>query len=152
MADDAIGSELVDGAFVAHHCYSTVRFDDALLQRLPALAAHSRAPMAYGDWGKHLAPITAVLGRRPAASASIEAVVLPVVVGTGPTRLTPTTKAVALRGLAPSTLLRGLGPGARGLAHMAELVRQTPCYELRLGATVDDVPAVVAGLLADGSP
>ena len=152
LGDDAVGTEHVADGFVGHACYSTVRFDDGTLHRLPALAAHHRAPERPADRNKHLAPVRG--DARPTAGAAGE---LPIDTrwccrwssgrvrrGSSPPRRLPPSA-----GWLPARCCHGLGAGSLRLAHMAELVRRTPCYELQLGARVDDVPMVVGDLLSE---
>lgn len=148
LGDDAVGTEWTGDGYRGHSCYSAVRFDEGTLQRLPALADHHRAPVVPADRGKHLAYVADIMGRRPDPTVSLEAIVMPVVVGSGPSALVPARRSATLRRLAPSTLLRGLGSGKAGMAHLGELVRRLPCYELQLGASTADGPEILDDLLA----
>ena len=152
LGDDAVGTEIASDRCVGHACYSTVRFDEGTLRRLPRLAEHSLPPTAPADRGKHLAYVVDVLGHRPNPEASLEAIVMPTVAGAGATRLVEARGSTTLRRLAPSTLLRGLGGGSAGMAHMGELVRRLPSYELHVGDRLDDIPAVLHDLLVGLAP
>jgi hypothetical protein len=148
LGDDCVGTEITATACRGHACYDAVRVDAGSLARFPLLRTHQWAPDGPRDRGKSMVYMSDVVGRRAAADTTIVAIVLPRIVGAGPSRLVPVTKGTALRKLAPSTLLRGLGSRAEGMGHIAELVRRLPCFELELGATVDDVPGELDGYLA----
>lgn len=148
LGDDCIGSEITATACRGHACYNAVRVDAGSLGRFPALRAHEWPPSGPRDRDKSLVYMSDVVPGRTVATATIVAIALPRIVGTGPSRLVPVSGGTALRKLAPSTLLRGLGSRAEGMAHIAELARRLPCFELEVGATVDDVPRRLDDLLA----
>jgi len=129
-----------------------VRIDDGNLERLPILQRHRHPPVGSRDRNKSLVYMSDVVPGRTVATTTIVAIAVPRIVGSGPSRLVPASKGATLRKLAPSTLLRGLGSRAEGLAHIAELVRRLPCYELEIGATLDDVPGCLDALLASVGP
>ncbi len=152
LGDDCVGTEITPTECRGHACYNAVRVDDGNLQRLPVLRSHCYAPTSPRDRKKSLVYMSDVIPGRTVASTTIVAIAVPRIVGSGPSRLVPAGKGATLRKLAPSTLLRGLGSRADGLAHIAELVRRLPCYELELGAVVDDVPRCLDALLASVGP
>jgi hypothetical protein len=152
LGDDCVGTEVTPTACRGHACYNAVRVDDGNLQRLPALQRHGYPPTSPRDKKKSLVYMSDVIPGRTVASTTIVAIAVPRIVGSGPSRLVPASKGATLRKLAPSTLLRGLGSRAEGLAHIAELVRRLPCYELELGAVLDDVPGCLDALLASVAP
>jgi len=148
LGDDCVGTEITPTACRGHACYNAVRVDDGNLGRLPILQGHRFPPISPRDKKKSLVYMSDVIPGRSVASTTIVAIAVPRIVGAGPSRLVPASKGATLRKLAPSTLLRGLGSRAQGLAHIAELVRRLPCYELELGAVIDDVPRCLDALLA----
>jgi hypothetical protein len=148
LGDDCVGTEITPTACRGHACYNAVRVDDGNLGRLPILQRHRFPPISPRDKKKSLVYMSDVIPGRSVASTTIVAIAVPRIVGAGPSRLVPASKGATLRKLAPSTLLRGLGSRAQGLAHIAELVRRLPCYELELGAVIDDVPRCLDALLA----
>ena len=89
---------------------------------------------------------------RSVPRTSIAAIVVVAIEGKGASRLAPASRATALRRLAPSTLLRGLGAGQMGLANIAELTRQLPCHEVTIGETATDVPDLIDRLLEELGP
>ena len=151
LGDDCVGTEVSQANIRGHACYDTVRIDDANLQRFPVLQDYRLPPVGPRDKHKSLVYMSDVIPGRTVASTTIVAIASPRIVGSGPTRLVPVSKGTVLRKLAPSTLLRGLGSGAQGLSHVAELVRRLPCYEIEIGASVNDVPDCLDALLAGAS-
>lgn len=77
----------------------------------------------------------------------IKAVLVPQVTGKSDTHLRPTTAAMALKALAPSTMFQLAGSGKTAFQMMSSLVKQVPCYALELGTDVAQIPAVIANLL-----
>lgn len=150
LGDDTVGTAIVHDDCIGYACYNAVRSDARNVEWFPQLqAAEHLLPATPADKGKILTYMTDVADARPISAAIIRGIVIPSVKGSGPTHVVPTTGANALRRLAPSTLLRGLGGGVAGFKHMAELTRRLPCYELLLGASVADVPDAVQGLLEE---
>ena len=147
LGDDCVGIELTESGCRGHACYDAVRVDDGTLQRLPALQPHSY-PSGPRDRNKSLIYMSEVVPGRTVVTSTIDAIIIPRIVGTGPSRVVPDGKATTLRKLAPSTLLRGLGTRGEGFARIAELVRRVPCYELAIGASLDDVPRLLDETLA----
>lgn len=80
----------------------------------------------------------------------IRAVVVPMVVAADDTSLVPLRPALALRALAPSSMLQ-LDPRASALRTMAALVGSVPCFTLQVGRDLAQIPAAVRGLLRDSS-
>lgn len=149
LGDDNVGLELTNRSCVGHAYYNSVRLDEAGLRRFPELARKSHAPIGRWD-SKSMVYMSDAVPHQLAARTHIEAIVVPSIVGTGATRLAEASKGAALRSLAPSTLLVPLGPRARGLAGIAELVRRVPCYQLNIGTNVENIPDLVQQLVGRG--
>lgn len=81
----------------------------------------------------------------------IRAVLLPQVTGKPNTALRPTSAAIALRALAPSTMFQLSGTNQAAFQTMANLVKQVPCYVLELGTEIVQIPEVISNLLSSGS-
>jgi len=77
----------------------------------------------------------------------VGAIVAPRVTGHSATEVRPTAPSVALKALAPTSLVQ-LDPRADSLRRMRELVERVPCYALDLGSDLDGVVRGVRGLLA----
>jgi hypothetical protein len=59
------------------------------------------------------------------------------------------TPATAQKEIAMSTIAMSRSTGRDTFAKVAELVRDLPCYELRVGAALREVPALLQQLLTD---
>jgi hypothetical protein len=79
----------------------------------------------------------------------IRAVVVPHVAGDADTRLKPLSSVEALKALAPSSLFQVPGAGQEKFRMLARLVKQVPCFELQIGASVSAIPPVVRRLLLE---
>ncbi len=137
----------IDPIPYAHSLYSSGKLNPDSLERLPAL----RAAVANGDrldCEKALLLLAPFAPDRVVAGFPLRAIILPQVHGGPETELRPASPAAALLALAPSTLLPLPKSHGAGLAALATLTRQLPCYHLRLGACLQDAPRVIARLLA----
>lgn len=82
----------------------------------------------------------------------VRAILIPVIGSGGDTSVQPVGAMVALRALAPSTIVQLAGAGPDAMAHLSRLVRQTPSYVLRLGSNPTQIARTVLQLLAVPSP
>jgi hypothetical protein len=155
LGDDFVATAVTPHGWCGHALYNTVRVERSGLDRFPALRGPSTAPMYARDGDKFLVYMSDVLGASPTrhvASTRLAAIVVPTIAGTGATFVRSASRGEILRRLVPSTLLRALGGGASSFSHMTDMVRQLPCYELVLGASLDAVPALVHDLLNATAP
>lgn len=130
----------------AHSLYSSGKLNPDSLERLPAL----RPAVANGDslaTEKALLLLASVAGDRVVEGLPIRAILLPHVHAEPATELAPASPAAALLALASSTMLPLPKSHASGLHALAAMVRRVPCYHLRLGACLEDVPPVIVRLL-----
>lgn len=79
----------------------------------------------------------------------IKAVLVPQVTGKPNTKVKPTSSMVALKALAPSTILQLPKTGKIAFARMSQLVRQVPCYVLELGTDIPQIPQTISQLLSE---
>jgi hypothetical protein len=128
--------------------YGTARVDRRSLAGLPELAR--RAGDVDGD-EKVLLDLHALHPDRLPARLSVEAVVLPRFDDGTRTRIVPVTAGTALRALAPSTIFQTPDGGEPALRVIADVLRQVPAYELRMGNDLTDVPARIGSLVAAGA-
>ncbi|MCW5850180.1 MAG: serine kinase [Anaerolineae bacterium] len=77
----------------------------------------------------------------------LRAILLPQVTGGPTTSVAPVSPMIALKTLAPSTLLQLPGAGQASFQAMARLVRQVPCYTLALGTDLAQIPVVIDDVL-----
>jgi hypothetical protein len=147
LGDDYVGFAIEGNDCLGHAFYSGARVDDATIGRFPALAGHVTAPI--GRWErKGMVRIPDLASCKMALATRIAAIVIPEIHRGGLPRLTAAPPGVALRCLAPSTLLVPLGAGAPGLATIGALVRRVPCFRMELGSEVGAIPAAIERLLA----
>ncbi|MCZ2107984.1 MAG: hypothetical protein LC118_00170 [Dehalococcoidia bacterium] len=62
-------------------------------------------------------------------------------------RIEPTTKAEALRAIAPSTILQLGSTDTTIMAQLAQIVRDVPAYRLELGEDMSELPMLLASLV-----
>jgi hypothetical protein len=131
---------------VAHPLYGTVKLAADGLALLPALDTDAAAPARDGE--KHVLDLAASRSGM-ARAVPVDAVVVPRPAGTahGGAVLRPASGALALRALAPTTILQLAGSNRGVLSALAELVRRLPAYELELGAPPQECAAALAGLV-----
>jgi hypothetical protein len=77
----------------------------------------------------------------------IRAILVPEVDPEADTRLVPISGAAALTALAPSSILLLPGKDRQSFRQLSNLVRQLPAYKLQLGASIEQIPAVIKELL-----
>jgi hypothetical protein len=149
LGDDAIAlEESADGNFRGHSLFGSALLDLWMLRRFPKLAAVSReTDAANGD--KRLVILAEAMPETLTAVAPVTAILLPRVSDQEDSTYLPASPGEAFRALAPSTLVRPFGPGAKTLPQLARLVARTPRYWLNLGRDVGDIPRCVREILAN---
>lgn len=147
LADDycLIGAEPPAEAF---SMYAVAKLDGvADLQRMPRFLPHVTNPAAAGT-EKLVLHLADSFASQLVPSMPVRAVLVPRVTDLDDTSLRPISAAAALRALGPTTLLQRPGAGAEAMAAMSSFVRSVPCFELRLGSRSEQIPRVIADLLA----
>jgi hypothetical protein len=132
-----------------HSLYSSAKLNPEQLARFPALAAGAANRGRAGE-----KPVLFLHPRWEAAVVRgfpLRAALAPRIVGRGATSVTRVGRAALLAALAPSTIFQLPGTGGHTLAALARLLAAVPCYELRLGARLADIPPAVERALADAS-
>ncbi|MFC1811648.1 serine kinase [Thermodesulfobacteriota bacterium] len=76
----------------------------------------------------------------------IRAILLPSITGTDRVTLTPTSPAMALKALAPSTIFQLPEAGPKTFYKIAKLVKLIPCYTLEMGPDLSKVPSMILRL------
>lgn len=131
---------------VAHSLFGSAKLHAHHIDRFPSLAGlvtnPARLEMEKGVFllGDHMPD-------RLVESLPVRAVLVPRVVGHGPTAIEPIGSARALTALAPSTLLQLSATRQESFARMADLVRRVPAFAIVLGEDVADIPPAVDRLL-----
>jgi len=146
LGDDRIVLQSTGDRFVGYSLFNSVLVDEDRLQQFPRLAQRAIAA-AHTRERKPLAFLADVYPQQTGVSATVCAVALLRVANAGRTRLRPARAAEALLHVAPSSLILPLGPGARGMKLLADMLRAVPSYWVDLGTDLSDVAATVGGLL-----
>jgi len=76
----------------------------------------------------------------------VKALVLPRVIGKGPTRIRKASKPETLLAIAPTSVMFLPRPSKWAFERLADLVQETPCHWLELGEDVSDIPEVVRSI------
>lgn len=130
---------------VVHSIYSTAKVAPDAMARFPSLTDlvlnPGRAPEE-----KAVVRLTPRFAPALTATAPLEAVVMPVVVGGRRSRLVPASHAEALLALAPSSIFAVSGTRSDALADLAAVVRALPTYRLELGTDLDGIVDIVRSL------
>jgi hypothetical protein len=143
LGDDYV---LVDPeALEAFSLYTTAKIHEPDRSRVPHIHAEI---VGRQQEDKLIAFLHGPYGDRIIERLPVRAVLLPRVTAEGPA-ITPTSAALALRRLAPSTVLQfpGADPG-RVLAAVARLVRRVPCFDFPLGPDPAAVSTTIEAFLA----
>ncbi len=121
--------------------YGSAKLAPEQLGRFPGLLAPE--PAAEGEPVDQKRVGWPLLARPEATlwAAPIRAVLLPTV--TGRCRLTPTSPARALLGIAPYTMFQTPSDHRLAFTLCSELVRRTPVFSLEVGPSLEDVAATV---------
>jgi hypothetical protein len=137
--------------WTAHSLYCTGKMAAGDLVRHPHLRGAESNPDRL-DREKALFFLNEKFADRLIRAIPLRAVVLPRVIAKGPSEIVPIAPATAHKAIAMSTIELSRWTGGHTLRKVAELLRERPCYELRVGASIDDVPPLLAKLLKDFRP
>lgn len=134
----------LDPAPTAHSLYNSakIRAEDAA--RFPRLFSKPRGDAR--DEKQHIF-VREQLPEQVVGALRVEAVLLPRVLGEGPTEIVPVSAAEALRALAPSTIFQLPGAGAPAFSFLAALIRNVQVRRLNLGASRSDVARCIREFL-----
>jgi hypothetical protein len=143
--DDFVMLDLqADGSYVAHALYATGRLHPAQAERFPALVER---------WDRTLSPEDNKLTLFPRDGAvslvrrlTIDAIVLPMV-GTGIEEVAPLPRSAALRALMADSVRIYPWLTRERMQFYAAAVEVLPCYALRVGPGIADIPGAVDRLL-----
>jgi hypothetical protein len=137
--------------WTVHSLYCTGRILIEDLVRHPYLRGTESNPNPGPD-EKLLFFLNERFGDKLIRQMPLRAIVLPRVVGEGQSRIVSTAPAAAQAALAMSTMMLSRWSSREMAAQMAELLRDLPCYELQIGACMEEVPRVLAELLSALAP
>lgn len=128
--------------------YSLAKKNRADLDRLPDMVETLQQDSNPGA-EKVLYDLAAKYRDQLLHEAPLRAILVPSIQDQEATTLEPMPSSLALRALAPSTILQLPHEGQGGLQRMAALVRQVPCYQINLGRDLGQVAARIGELLQE---
>ena len=137
--------------WTVHSLYCTGKIAAGDLVRHPHLRGAESNPDRL-DGEKALFLLNEKFGDRLIRKMPLRAVVLPRVIAQGPSRIVLASPVTAQKAIALSTIVLFRWAGRDTLIKTAELLRDLPCYEVQVGASVDEVPGLLAQLLNDLRP
>lgn len=127
--------------------YSSGKIHFADLTRFPRLQSAQNANQ-YADADKALYFLAESFATQLVPSLPLKAVLLPMIKLAGKSQVSAISPAVALLGIAPSTVFQLVGEKQQTIQQLGRLVRQIPCYRLELGPDLDAIPVLIGELLA----
>jgi len=142
--DDYVAVSQSEAPWV-YSLYSSGKLEPAHANRLP----HLSLPALGGAGDEKV--VFYVHDRYPDRTCEgfpLRAVFAPRITG-GNARVVPLPPAVALRALAPSTLLQLHPADPEAFAAMARLLRTVPAYALEVGPKIEQIPAAIERFLAE---
>ncbi len=130
--------------WIVHSLYCTGKVAPADLARHPHLRG---APVSYMEGEKALLFLNQSFPEKLIRQMPLRAIVLPRIVGSGPCAIDQLAPAAAQRAIATSTIELSRWMARDTFTNVAKLVRDLPCYRLRVGASIVEVPLRVSELL-----
>lgn len=148
LCDDMLILEETANSFSGHSTFNTISLSQEHLARLNRLGLRipERALL-------HCPPEKSILFAQETEAlcsreVTLKSVIVPRVVGKGPTRLRSCTAGQAFKALAPSTMvMMDPQPDESLLPQMKRLVTQLPCFELELGESMETLSELLEGTL-----
>ena len=148
LSDDHVGlAERPDGSFVGHSVFASTRLEPDHLLNFPMLRSHV---IPSPEWfeTKSLVHVADAMPARVKPFVPIRAIALPVIVDAARSRFAATSRAEALRRLAPSTLMQmPFGATPERFAKLARLATSVPAFRLELGRDVGGIAPRVSEML-----
>ncbi|MCT7980092.1 serine kinase [Laspinema olomoucense] len=129
--------------------YNTGKKNADDVERLPFLASAIRNRDRL-DTEKALYFIHQTFPEKILNHFPIKAILIPRIAGTKDTTLEPTSSTSALTALAPSTMIQLPGTGKEACQMMKTVADRVPCYELRVGTEIEQIPQTIFQLLSQG--
>ncbi len=124
--------------------FGTAKVEAANLHRVPHLRDWVANPEHLNEQ-KALVYVNEHAPERMLPATPLRAIVLPRVIGSGPTRFTEAGPRAVAEAIAPTVLMHMVGFERETMSRIAQVARQLPCYWLELGAD----PARTAPLLEE---
>ncbi|MCF6342538.1 MAG: glycosyltransferase [Bacteroidales bacterium] len=126
--------------------YSTAKLNTEDMPKFPAFQKFA-AKTIKKDQEKAVLFLYPELNKQLKREMPLKAILTPVVVGQKKSELRPTSFWPVQRALSFTTMSQLPGAGSHTHKYISELTRQLPCYSLRLGKDLDEIPKVISNLL-----
>jgi hypothetical protein len=137
--------------WTVHSLYCTGKIAGGDVVRHPHLRGAESNPDRL-DREKALFFLSEKFGHRLIHQMPLRAVVLPRVITRGPSEVVAIAPAIAHKAIAMSTIELSRWTGGYTLRKVSELLRERPCYELRVGPSIDEAPPLLTKLLNELGP
>ncbi len=141
---------IVDGSMDPPRAYSFFASTKLFLKDLvrhPGLESYFAVHSGAVDGSEKMAALMTEEGRkRVLDQAPVRAVLIPSISDSSESLLEPMDRGTALKELAPSTLFQFPGAGQADFQRLANFVRKTPCFRLRLGRDPASFTALIKRL------
>lgn len=148
VGDDYVLVEMGATEATAYPLFRTLKQDVTGVRRL-GLDTSLTAASQLNWQNKHELRIEQ-LGRTLAERLQVRALVIPRITHGPVSSWAPLSRSRAMLALAPSGLMQMPGERESGVAFFSQLVRSTPCYELRLGRDPAEVNGAISAFLETG--
>jgi hypothetical protein len=127
--------------------YNTAKLNgDSDLAKFSALAPHVWNPKREPD-EKATIFLNESFPHKLIPQFPLRAILVPVITGQVDTRIEPCGEGAALMALGPSSLAQLPASGPRDLTAIAQVVRGSPCFRLKLGTDLTQIPCAIGQLL-----
>ncbi len=130
----------------AHSMYCSAKIDPEQVEMFPSLKAVLYNPDNLQD-EKALYFFSPLLAHRLIQDVPVKAILIPRILGKGPTSLCPARAIDGFRALAPSTIFQLADFGHQASRIISKIVQKVPVYYLNLGAESDNIPEVIHDVL-----
>jgi len=149
LSEDYVGLQRgADGAFHGHSLYNSVFLNQYQLQQFPGLTPY--VIKGRPDEKKAAVFLAHIFPTQLERVVPIRALLIPRIVHTPASQLSPASKGQALLALGPSSLLQISNPrGGRSFQTLAQLVEQVPCYWLDTGYDLTSIPRCIEEFFAE---
>lgn len=133
---------------VVHSLYNSANLDNKSLSLLPFMK-RKQVPAIEDSIDKTLFYLHQSFPDKFISHFNLKAIVVSQVSGTGSSRLEQLSPAAALTSLAPTSIFQIPGNKQTAFFRMSQFVKKTPCFQLSIGGSMNDVPPILIKLIND---
>jgi hypothetical protein len=123
--------------------YNTANLDDRSISLLPFMNDKNISAQ-FIQTDKLLYNLHENFPEKTIVEYPLKGIIVSKVAGTGPNTIQPLSPAIALIALAPTSLFQIPGNKSEGFLRMSDLVKRIPCFQLTLGASIEELPSMMA--------